>query len=136
MFGLTVALRLTGLTNLLYEVAFASTNASSLWPVYSKGLPLEPTAGESAVHSYHLLRYGKRVAISTGLLLHQAPLRKELRFPGAFEIREDLVVALVRPSALDQAALPAGEILARSRRAPSQTPLAVSKPAPDHGPDS
>jgi len=49
-----VALRLTGLTNLLYEVASASINASSLWPVYSRGLPLEPTAG-SVVHSYHLL---------------------------------------------------------------------------------
>src|SRR4029434_365139 len=53
-FGLMVALRLTGLTNLLYEVASASINASSLWPVYSRGLPLEPTAG-SVVHSYHLL---------------------------------------------------------------------------------
>jgi hypothetical protein len=39
-----VALRLTGLTNLLNEVASASNNASSLWPVYSRGLPLEPTA--------------------------------------------------------------------------------------------
>jgi hypothetical protein len=39
-----VALRLTGLTNLLYEVASASMNLSSLWPVYSRGLSLELTA--------------------------------------------------------------------------------------------
>ena len=39
-----MALRLTGLTNLLYEVASAPENISSLWPVYSKGLSLEPTA--------------------------------------------------------------------------------------------
>ena len=39
-----VALRLTGLTNLLYEVARRLRTTNSLWPVYSKGLPLEPTA--------------------------------------------------------------------------------------------
>ena len=44
LFGLMVALRLTGLTNLLYEVANASERKSSLWPVYSRGLPLELTA--------------------------------------------------------------------------------------------
>jgi hypothetical protein len=39
-----VALRLTGLTNLLYEVAKRLRTTNSLWPVYSKGLPLELTA--------------------------------------------------------------------------------------------
>ena len=53
-FGLTVALRLTGLTKLLYEVIRLRT-MNSLWPVYSKGLPLEPTTERSVVNSYHLL---------------------------------------------------------------------------------
>lgn len=51
-----MALRLTGLTNLLYEVASASTYASSLWPVYSKGFPLEPTAAEAWL--IHTISFG------------------------------------------------------------------------------
>jgi len=55
-----VALRLTGLTNLLYEVAKRLRTTSSLWPVYSKGLPLELTAERAwLIHTISLRSVGR-----------------------------------------------------------------------------
>jgi hypothetical protein len=53
-----VALRLTGLTNLLYEVAARLRTMHSLWPVYSKGLPLELTAKRAwLIHTISFVAY-------------------------------------------------------------------------------
>lgn len=87
-----MALRLTGLTNLLYEVASASNHVSSLWPVYSRSSLLEPTA-ESAwlIHTISFSVFGNRGRPQLAGLVFCRQASREFR-----QISEDPSGALVR----------------------------------------